>query len=121
MESEQKNTNEEEKKQLMFQVKEENAQNAQKETNNTSNVNAAAMKFKRNNISHLTVKMNLNNPKLKVNIHEQNTNSTSIGSTTTNKTKENSGHSEEQNKLKRMKRTEDSLRDLWDHIKCTNF
>ena len=28
--------------------------------------------------------------------------------------------SEEQNKVKRMKRTEDSLRDLWDHIKCTN-
>ena len=28
--------------------------------------------------------------------------------------------SEEQNKLKRMKRTEDSLRDLWDNIKCTN-
>ena len=29
--------------------------------------------------------------------------------------------SEEQNKVKRMKRTEDSLRDLWDHIKCTNI
>ena len=29
--------------------------------------------------------------------------------------------SEEQNKLKRMKRTEDSLRDLWDNIKCTNI
>ena len=29
-------------------------------------------------------------------------------------------NSEEQNKVKRMKRTEDSLRDLWDHIKCTN-
>jgi len=29
--------------------------------------------------------------------------------------------SEEQNKVKRMKRTEDSLRDLWDNIKCTNF
>ena len=29
--------------------------------------------------------------------------------------------SEEQNKAKRMKRTEDSLRDLWDHIKCTNI
>ena len=29
--------------------------------------------------------------------------------------------SEEQNKLKRMKRAEDSLRDLWDHIKCTNL
>ena len=28
--------------------------------------------------------------------------------------------SEEQNKEKRMKRTEDSLRDLWDNIKCTN-
>ena len=28
--------------------------------------------------------------------------------------------SEEQNKVKRMKRTEDSLRDLWDHIRCTN-
>ena len=27
--------------------------------------------------------------------------------------------SEEQNKAKRMKRTEDSLRDLWDSIKCT--
>ena len=29
--------------------------------------------------------------------------------------------SEEQNKIKRMKRTQDSLRDLWDHIKCTNI
>ena len=29
--------------------------------------------------------------------------------------------SEEQNKVKQMKRTEDSLRDLWDHIKCTNI
>ena len=29
--------------------------------------------------------------------------------------------SEEQNKVRRMKRTEDSLRDLWDHIKCTNI
>ena len=29
--------------------------------------------------------------------------------------------SEEQNKVKRMKRTEDSLRDLWDNIKHTNF
>ena len=29
--------------------------------------------------------------------------------------------SEGQNKVKRMKRTEDSLRDLWDHIKCTNI
>ena len=28
--------------------------------------------------------------------------------------------SEEQNKVKGMKRTEDSLRDLWDNIKCTN-
>ena len=29
--------------------------------------------------------------------------------------------SEEQNKVKRMKRTEDSFRDLWDNIKCTSF
>ena len=29
--------------------------------------------------------------------------------------------SEEQTKVKRMKRAEDSLRDLWDHIKCTNI
>jgi len=29
--------------------------------------------------------------------------------------------SEEQNKVKRIKRTEDSLRYLWDHIKCTNI
>ena len=29
--------------------------------------------------------------------------------------------SEEQNKVKRMKRTEDRLRDLWDNIKCTNI
>ena len=29
--------------------------------------------------------------------------------------------SEGQNKVKRMKRTEDSLRDLWDHIKYTNI
>ena len=29
--------------------------------------------------------------------------------------------SEEQNKVKRMKRTEDNLRDLWDIIKCTNI
>ena len=29
--------------------------------------------------------------------------------------------SEEQNKVKRMQRTEDSLRDLWDNIKCTNI
>ena len=28
--------------------------------------------------------------------------------------------SEEQNKVKRMERTEDSLRDLWDNIKHTN-
>ena len=27
----------------------------------------------------------------------------------------------EQNKEKRMKRTEDSLRDLWDNTKCTNI
>ena len=29
--------------------------------------------------------------------------------------------SEEQNKVKSMKRTEDSLRDLWDNIKATNI
>ena len=29
--------------------------------------------------------------------------------------------SEEQNKIKRMKRIDDSLRDLWDNIKCTNI
>ena len=29
--------------------------------------------------------------------------------------------SEEQKKVKRMKRTEDSLRDLWDNIKHTNI
>ena len=29
--------------------------------------------------------------------------------------------SEEQNKIKRMKRTEDNLRDLWDNIKRTNI
>ena len=29
--------------------------------------------------------------------------------------------SEEQNKVKKMKRTEDSLRDLWDNIKRTNI
>ena len=29
--------------------------------------------------------------------------------------------SEEQNKVKRMKRTEDSLRDLWGNIKFTNI
>ena len=29
--------------------------------------------------------------------------------------------SEEQNKVKRMRRTEDSLRDLWDNIKHTNI
>ena len=28
---------------------------------------------------------------------------------------------DEQNKVKRMKRTDDSLRDLWDNIKCTNI
>ena len=28
---------------------------------------------------------------------------------------------EEQNKGKRMKRTEESLSDLWDNIKCTNI
>ena len=27
----------------------------------------------------------------------------------------------EQNKEKRIKRNEDSLRDLWDNIKCTNI
>ena len=30
-------------------------------------------------------------------------------------------NSDEQNKIKRMKRTEDSLRDLWDNIKFTNI
>ena len=29
--------------------------------------------------------------------------------------------SEEQNKVKRMKRTEDSLRDVWNNIKCTDI
>ena len=29
--------------------------------------------------------------------------------------------SEEQNEVKRMKRIEDSLRDLWDNIKCNNI
>ena len=29
--------------------------------------------------------------------------------------------SEDQKKVKRMKRTEDSLGDLWDNIKCTNI
>ena len=29
--------------------------------------------------------------------------------------------SKEQNKVKQMKRTEDSLRELWDNIKCTNI
>ena len=29
--------------------------------------------------------------------------------------------SEEQNKVKSMKRAEDSLRDPWDNIKCTNI
>ena len=28
---------------------------------------------------------------------------------------------EEQNKVKRMKRTGNNLRDLWDNIKCTNI
>ena len=27
----------------------------------------------------------------------------------------------EENKVKRMKRAENSLRDLWDHIKCTKI
>ena len=30
-------------------------------------------------------------------------------------------NSEEQSKVKRIKRTEDSLRDPWDNIKCTNI
>ena len=30
-------------------------------------------------------------------------------------------NSEEQNKIKRMKRTDESLRDLWDNIKCNNI
>ena len=30
-------------------------------------------------------------------------------------------NSEEQNKVKRMKRTEDNPRDLWDNIICTNI
>ena len=29
--------------------------------------------------------------------------------------------SEEQNRVERLKRNEDSLRDLWDNIKCTNI
>ena len=29
--------------------------------------------------------------------------------------------SEEQNKVKRIEKTEESLRDLWDKIKCTNI
>ena len=29
--------------------------------------------------------------------------------------------SQEQNKVKRMERTEDSFRDPWDNIKCTNI
>ena len=29
--------------------------------------------------------------------------------------------SEEQNKVRRMRRTEDSLRDIWGNIKCTNI
>ena len=28
---------------------------------------------------------------------------------------------EEQYKVKRMKRSEDSLRDLWDNVRCTNI
>ena len=32
-----------------------------------------------------------------------------------------SEQNKEQNKVKRMKRTEDSLRDLWNNIKCTNI
>ena len=28
---------------------------------------------------------------------------------------------QEQNKIKRMERTEDSLGDLWDYIRCTNI
>ena len=28
---------------------------------------------------------------------------------------------QEQNKVKRMKRTEDSLRDLWNNIQCSNI
>ena len=36
--------------------------------------------------------------------------------------RQNAGNNfEEQNKVKRMKRTEDSLRDLWDKIKWTNI
>ena len=30
-------------------------------------------------------------------------------------------NSEEQNEVKRMKRVENSLRNLWDHIKCINI
>ena len=29
--------------------------------------------------------------------------------------------SEEQNKVKRIKRNEDNLRDLWDNVKCPNI
>ena len=29
--------------------------------------------------------------------------------------------SEEQNKVKRMKRTKDNLRDFWNNTKCTNI
>ena len=29
--------------------------------------------------------------------------------------------SEKQRKVKRMERAEESLRDFWDHIRCTNF
>ena len=28
---------------------------------------------------------------------------------------------EEHNKVEKMKRTEDSLRDLWENVKCTNI
>ena len=100
LESDQKGTKEEEKKangvggvssqdkHLMFQLKSTS-------TNSQKDVNANPVRFKRNDKSHLTVKMNINNQKLKVNINEQNTNSTNINSTNTNKTKENSGNSEE--------------------------
>ena len=30
-------------------------------------------------------------------------------------------NSDEQNKIKRMKRADENLKDLWDHIKCTNL
>ena len=35
--------------------------------------------------------------------------------------KNGGNHTEEQNKEKRMKRNEDSFRDLWDNIKFTNI